>query len=83
MIRVAMTIFLAFFIFMLAKCPQAQAMDAESAECLSCHDATSASDITLLVCPSPNCDHPIFIDYTFPGLRPCFHTEPCHKAYIR
>ena len=80
MIRVAMTILLAFFIFMSAKCPQAQAMDAESAECLGCHDATSASDITLLVCPSPNCDHPIFIDYTFsPAFVPVSSLNPAIK----
>lgn len=80
MIRVAITIFLAFFIFMSAKCPQAQAMDAESAECLGCHDATSAIDVTLLVCPSPNCDHPIFIGYTnSPAFVPVSSLNPAIK----
>jgi len=39
------------------------ALDRESLECLGCHDAAVATDVTLQVCSEPNCDHPFGIDY--------------------
>jgi|GEM_PF-6701879 hypothetical protein len=39
------------------------AMDKESLECLGCHDAAVATDVTLQVCSEPDCDHPFGIDY--------------------
>ena len=42
----------------------APALDRESLECLGCHDAALATDVTLQVCSEqPNCDHPLGIDY--------------------
>lgn len=43
----------------------AEGLDPESMDCLSCHDASVAKDITLEVCPEPGCDHPIEIDYAY------------------
>lgn len=40
------------------------ALDRESIECLSCHDAAIATDVTLQVCSEPNCDHPFGVDYS-------------------
>jgi hypothetical protein len=40
------------------------ALDRETLECLGCHDAAMATDVTLQVCSEPNCDHPFGIDYT-------------------
>lgn len=42
----------------------APALDKESIECLSCHDAAIASDVTLQVCSGPNCDHPFGVNYS-------------------
>lgn len=39
------------------------ALDRESLECLGCHDAAVATDVTLQVCSEPNCDHPFGVDY--------------------
>ncbi|CAG1066203.1 hypothetical protein BAC1_01809 [uncultured bacterium] len=39
------------------------AMDKESLECLGCHDAAVATDVTFQVCSEPDCDHPFGIDY--------------------
>lgn len=41
----------------------ATALDRESLECLGCHDAALATDVTLQICSEPNCDHPLGIDY--------------------
>src|SRR3990170_3603683 len=40
-----------------------EAMDRESMECLGCHDAAVATDVTFQVCSEPDCDHPFGIDY--------------------
>ncbi len=40
-----------------------EALDRESLECLSCHDAAVATDVTFQICSEPNCDHPFGIDY--------------------
>ncbi|MBI2400390.1 MAG: hypothetical protein HYV23_04945 [Deltaproteobacteria bacterium] len=58
--------FVAIFLVFLALffSPQiSTAMDRESLECLGCHDAAVATDVTLQVCSEPNCDHPFGIDY--------------------
>lgn len=39
-------------------------LDAESIQCMGCHDAAIASDVTLSVCPTMDCDHPVGVDYT-------------------
>lgn len=49
-------------------------LDTESQNCLSCHDASVATDVTLQVCSEPDCDHPIGVNYVWassqnPGLR--------------
>jgi hypothetical protein len=51
------------------------ALDRDTLECLGCHDAAVATDVTLQVCSEPNCDHPFGIDYLSlssenRGLRP-------------
>jgi hypothetical protein len=63
-----------FMIFMSANSLQAQVMDTESTECMSCHDAT------LMVCPNPHCDHPIFLYYTLsPAFVPLSSLNPAIK----
>lgn len=39
------------------------ALDRVSLECLGCHDAAVATDVTLQICSEPNCDHPFGVDY--------------------
>ena len=51
------------FLFMAGLPSQSLALDRESLECLGCHDAAVATDVTLQVCSDPNCDHPFDIDY--------------------
>ncbi|MBI1911812.1 MAG: hypothetical protein HYS21_07390 [Deltaproteobacteria bacterium] len=65
---------------------EAGALDMETIECMSCHDAAIASDITLSVCSLPDCDHPIGVDYaaiaaTNKGLRPASSLLPSIKLY--
>lgn len=56
-----------FFVF--AHTRQASAipsyLDTESQNCLSCHDASVATDVTLQVCSEPDCDHPIGVNYVW------------------
>lgn len=59
-------------------------LDPDSVECLSCHDASVASDVTLQVCPLPGCDHPVGVDYVMAassnyGLRQPFDLDPSIK----
>lgn len=59
-------------------------LDPDSAQCLSCHDAAFASDVTLTVCSLPNCDHPLGVDYVMAssgnhGLRQPFDLDPSIK----
>lgn len=59
-------------------------LDPDSIECLSCHDAAVATDVTLQVCSLPDCDHPIGVDYvmaasTNHGLRQPFDLDPSIK----
>ncbi|CAG1772261.1 hypothetical protein BAC3_02456 [uncultured bacterium] len=43
----------------------AAALDQQSMECLGCHDAAIASDVSRQVCSEPaNCDHPFAVDYS-------------------
>jgi hypothetical protein len=72
----------AFFLLMFCWSAAAQAfLDPDSAQCLSCHDATIAKDVTLQVCSLPDCDHPIGVDYmsaasTNKGLRQPGNLDP-------
>lgn len=64
--------------------PASWALDFESIECLSCHDAVIASDTTLNPCSSPLCDHPIGVDYVSissgnGGLKPVYLLDPALK----
>lgn len=43
---------------------RSEALDKESMECLGCHDAAIASDVTLQVCGQPDCDHPFGVNYS-------------------
>ncbi len=59
-------------------------LDPDSIECLSCHDASVASDVTLQVCSLPDCDHPLGVDYVMAassnyGLRQPFDLDPSIK----
>lgn len=59
-------------------------LDPDSAQCLSCHDAAVATDVTLQVCSLPNCDHPFGVDYVMAasdnhGLRQPFDLDPSIK----
>lgn len=48
----------------------ATALDRESLDCLSCHDAVIASDVIMRVCGGlPECDHPVGVDYFFVSAR--------------
>lgn len=38
-------------------------LDPESAQCMGCHDAAIATDVTLQICSELDCDHPIGMDY--------------------
>ena len=57
-------------------------LDAESIECLSCHDAALAVDSSVItVCSGPDCDHPIGVDYVSisyinSGYRPSALLDP-------
>ena len=56
-------------------------LDQDSIQCLSCHDAAIATDVTLQVCSLPNCDHPLGVDYvlaatTNHGLRQPLNLDP-------
>lgn len=57
-------------------------LDQDSIECLSCHDASLATDTTIVtVCPDPGCDHPIGVDYLIsssmnPSLKPSYLLDP-------
>lgn len=61
--RLALFFMLAFLtvIFLPA---MSTAIDKESIECLGCHDAAIATDVTLQVCSQSNCDHPFGVDYS-------------------
>jgi len=56
-------------------------LDPDSAQCLSCHDASIATDVTLQVCSLPNCDHPLGVDYVLAsssnfGLKKPLNLDP-------
>ncbi|MBI5588683.1 MAG: hypothetical protein HY889_10020 [Deltaproteobacteria bacterium] len=56
-------------------------LDPDSAQCLGCHDAAIAKDVTLQVCSLPDCDHPLGVDYalaasTNKGLRQPVNLNP-------
>lgn len=53
---------LAFFL-LLIPVESRSALDRASIECLGCHDASIASDVTFKICSEPDCDHPIGVDY--------------------
>ncbi len=64
-----------------ASSPGYSFLDQESVQCLSCHDAAIATDVTLQVCSLPNCDHPLGVDYVLAastnyGLRKPLNLDP-------
>lgn len=59
-------------------------LDPDSIECMSCHDAAVATDVTLQVCSLPDCDHPVGVDYVMAassnhGLKQPFDLDPSIK----
>lgn len=60
------------------------ALDKDSEECLRCHFPAIANEFTGKVCPLPDCDHPVGVDYygssaTNPGLTPPAALNPAMK----
>lgn len=66
---------LAFFSFILlfatsSSCQDLMmTLDAESIECVSCHEGSVSSGASLSACHMGNCDHPMGVDYGFLASR--------------
>lgn len=74
--------FLMLFLLNMQGVSGAAFLDPASAQCMGCHDAVIASDVTLQICSDgANCDHPVGVDYVSlamnnPALRSPFNLNP-------
>ncbi|MBI5454874.1 MAG: hypothetical protein HY956_09610 [Deltaproteobacteria bacterium] len=56
-------VFFVVFISLVSAAPTLATLDPESADCMGCHDAAIASDVTITVCSTFDCDHPVGVNY--------------------